>query len=177
MYSFRPIPNKIPTYIIILLLFLIGTALIAFGAWVGEFTGFAVLTFGVLFYAVISVLTIRYLVSYFTYYIGIDKDGYDIFYIVQSMGKNSKVVCNIRLSEITDIKKIERIRGQKGKRKLPNVKIYNYCASIYERVSYVLLANEDEQTVGVHFSTDEKMIGIISKIVNQNKDFNAGLRG
>ncbi len=163
MYKYRPLQNRKPVYVMIMILLLIGTVFL-FAATISEFPlKYVNISAAALCFVVILLLSIRFINTTYIYCVDIADDGY-IFYITERTGKTQKTVCRIMLCDINNIICIER-RGKKYKKtKLPKARVYNYCTSMFETKSYIVYIEENEKIVGVNFTPDEKMIGIIRDI-------------
>jgi hypothetical protein len=113
-------------------------------------------------FVAILLLSIRFINTTYIYCIEMVDGGY-MFYIIEKVGKRQSTVCRIMLSDINNIICLHRSRGGK-KQKLPKTRIYNYCGSMFDINSCILYIEEKGELVGINFSPDEKMIGIIRDI-------------
>ena len=119
-------------------------------------------TIGIAVLAVDIFLTTRYIVRRYAYSIVKVGDGDYDFVVNQIQGKKSTVVCRINADEITDFFKSEsklpeKYRKGDGKR----IVRFDYCQNMFGDEAYYIFAEINEGKVGVKFSPDEKLAGII----------------
>jgi len=160
MYSYNPIQNKKPVYVIIVMLFLIGTVFLIAAALSSQILKYIDIAAAVLCLSIILQLSIRFINTSYKYCVDLTEEGY-IFYVNEKTTKSERVVCRIMLHDIKDIKCIERGNKKDKRKNLPKVRVNNYCASLFEIKSCILYIEERGELVGIHFSPDEKMMSII----------------
>lgn len=160
MYSYNPIPNRKPVYVIIVMLFLIGTVFLITAALSSPIFKYVNIAAAVLCLSVILQLSMRFINTSYKYCVELTEEGY-IFYINEKTTKSEKTVCRIILSDIRAIKCIERDNKKDKKKSLPKARVYNYCASLFEIKSCILYIEEKGELVGIHFSPDERMVSTI----------------